>query len=194
MKKVTEEPKNEESRPNTNASSGFISTFKNAMATTLGKVAGCCGCLGLIVVIIIVLAVIGTGSHNSSSSSSSSSNGSSSQSSSETNISSPNPTKQLTWTTTHSYTGSGNKKTEIIHVGNDWKINWSCDPSSFMGGSYNLEVDVNNSDNTSADYGAVNELCQNGNTSGSTEEHQSGDVYLNISSEAAWTINVQELK
>lgn len=57
-----------------------------------------------------------------------------------------------------------------------------------------MELDVDNSDGTPFDYGAINTICQSGNTSGSTEEHQSGQVYLDITSEAAWTILVQELK
>ncbi len=44
------------------------------------------------------------------------------------------------------------------------------------------------------DMAAVNTICKSGNTSDSTEEHQGGDVYLDITSEAAWKIQIQELK
>ncbi len=81
------------------------------------------------------------------------------------------------WTTTHSFTGSGIKKTAIFSVPDDWKIIWSCNAGSFYGNQYNVQVYVYNSDGSIADV-AINELCKTGNTSGETEEHQSGDVYL----------------
>jgi hypothetical protein len=52
---------------------------------------------------------------------------------------------------------------------------------------------VYNSDGSIADV-AINELCKSGNASGETEEHQGGDIYLDINSEADWTIKVQEFK
>jgi hypothetical protein len=106
----------------------------------------------------------------------------------------PPPTQApAKWTTTHNYTGSGIKKTAIFTAPDDWKIVWKCNPSSFYGSQYNVQVLVYNSDGTIADL-AINELCKNGNTSGETEEHQGGDVYLDINSEGDWTIQVQELK
>ena len=100
---------------------------------------------------------------------------------------------QKNWTTTHTFTGSGSKKTGIFSVPADWKINWTCKPSSFTGNQYNLVIFVYNSDNTLADSG-VNTICKAGNTSDSTEIHTSGQVYLNIISEGDWTIQVQESK
>src|SRR6266704_3421046 len=52
------------------------------------------------------------------------------------------PTKASTpvqqkWTTTHTFTGNGNKKTAIFSVPDDWKIVWKCDPASFTIGQYN---------------------------------------------------------
>jgi len=103
------------------------------------------------------------------------------------------PAGQQNWTTTHTFTGSGSKKTGIFSVPADWKINWTCKPSSFTGNQYNLVIFVYNSDNTLADSG-VNTICKAGNTSDSTEIHTSGQVYLNIISEGDWTIQVQEPK
>ena len=103
------------------------------------------------------------------------------------------PAGQQNWTTTHTFTGSGSKKTGIFSVPADWKINWTCKPSSFTGNQYNLVILVYNSDNTVADTG-VNTICKVGNTSDSTEIHTSGQVYLNIISEGDWTIQVQEPK
>lgn len=108
----------------------------------------------------------------------------------------PTPTpKPLTFQVTHTYTGNGNKKTETFTIaGNDWKVDWSCNPSSSFGGQYNIIVDVNNSDNTPMDPGAINTICSTGNTSGTTEEHQGGTFYLDVQSEAAWTIKIDELQ
>ncbi len=104
------------------------------------------------------------------------------------------PSKPQTWTTTHTYNGTGIKKTETITVPNDWKIQWSCTPSSFMGNSYNVIIGVYNSDGTIADPAAINAMCKDGNTSGETEERTAGNVYLDVNSEGDWAINVQELK
>jgi hypothetical protein len=79
----------------------------------------------------------------------------------------------------------------VFSVPNDWKIVWNCNPSSDALGSYNIIVDVDNSDGSPFDPAAINTICQSGNTSGSTEEHQSGSVYLDVQSEAAWTIQIQ---
>src|SRR6266571_3026223 len=99
------------------------------------------------------------------------------------------PAGQKNWTTTQTFTGSGSKKTGVFSVPADWKINWTCKPSSFTGNQYNLVIFVYNSDNTLADSG-VNTICKAGNISDSTEIHTSGQVYLNIISEGDWTIQV----
>ncbi len=98
-----------------------------------------------------------------------------------------------TWTTTHTFTGNGIQKTAIFTAPDDWKILWKCDPSSFTGGEYNVIVTVYGSDGSIQDI-AINATCKAGSTSGETEEHQGGQVYLDINSEADWTIQVQELK
>src|SRR5579875_761696 len=107
----------------------------------------------------------------------------------------PTPTpKPLKWTTVQTFTGNGDKKTAIFDTPVDWKIVWSCNPSSFYGGEYNLIVSVYGSDGSDIDLSAINTICQAGNTSDLTEEHQGGQVYLDIASEGAWTIQIQELK
>src|SRR2546421_1393197 len=106
----------------------------------------------------------------------------------------PAPTQPpAKWTTTHTFTGNGIKKTAIFSVPDDWKILWSCNAQSFYGSQYNVQVYVYNSDGSLADV-AINELCKPGNTSGETEEHQSGDNYLEVNSEAAWKVQIQEFK
>jgi hypothetical protein len=104
------------------------------------------------------------------------------------------PTHTPRWSTVQTFTGNGSKKTDTFHIDDTWKINWSCTPSSFDSGSYNLIVSVDNKDGTSLDFGAINTMCKDGNTQDSTNEHTGGDVYLDIISEGDWTFQVQEYK
>ena len=107
----------------------------------------------------------------------------------------PVPT-QGTWTVTHTYKGNGEKKTEIFTVGNDWKIDYAC--TGFTDGTGvggDLSVTVYGADNSYIDL-PVNEQCPAGkNTTGESEEHQGGSVYLDISaSGGGWVVQVQELQ
>lgn len=111
---------------------------------------------------------------------------------------SPTPTpKPLVWTTTHAYTGNGSKKTEVITVPDDWKILYSCTFQNIGGvtGDGALAVSVYNSDGTIADL-AINATCKDGvaHTTGETEEHQAGQVYLSVDGTGDWSIQVQEMK
>jgi hypothetical protein len=81
-------------------------------------------------------------------------------------------------------------------VGNDWKIDYAC--TGFNDGTGidgSLSVEVDSSDGSYLDL-AVNEVCPAGkNTTGETEEHQGGDVYLDISGTGGgWVLQVQELQ
>jgi hypothetical protein len=98
-----------------------------------------------------------------------------------------------TWTTTHTFSGNGIKQTEIFTISSDWQLQWTCDPSSFPIGSYNVQVFIYNADATLAGL-AVNTICKDGNVGDSTELHQGGSIYLEINSEAAWTLTIQELQ
>jgi hypothetical protein len=104
----------------------------------------------------------------------------------------PTPTHTPTWITTHTFTGNGAKKTGFFTVPDNWKLVWKCNPSSSYGGEYNVQVFVYGSDNSLVDL-AVNTICKAGNTGDSTDEHQGGQIYLDVNSEAAWTIQIQEL-
>jgi hypothetical protein len=147
---------------------------------------GCGSLVALVVFIVIISAATSGGKSGSTSTSSGADNTSNTTNSSA-------PSKPQTWQTTHTYSGSGIKKTETITVADDWKIQWSCTPSSFMGNQYNVIITVYGSDGSMKDV-AINDMCKNGNTSGETEEHSGGDVYLDINSEGQWSITVQELK
>ncbi len=106
----------------------------------------------------------------------------------------PTATNPPVWTVIQTFTGNGDENTNLFNAPNTWRIVWSCDPSSSFDGSYNLMVDVNNSDTSSLDPGAINTICQSGNTSGMTNEYQGGTVYLDVTSEAAWTIQIEVLQ
>jgi len=108
----------------------------------------------------------------------------------------PTPAHTPKWTTVQTFTGNGAKKTAIFTASNDWKILWSCqgltDGSGVDGVLY---VTVYGSDGTIIDPNAVGATCKYGKvTSDSTEEHQGGQVYLDINTGLSWTIQVQELK
>lgn len=109
----------------------------------------------------------------------------------------PQPTPTQTpapkWTVTHTFSGSGIKQTPTFTAPDDWRILWSCTPSSFYNSSYNVIVTVYNSDGSISDI-AVNTICKSGNTHDYTEEHSGGPVYLDINSEGDWKIQVEELR
>ncbi len=102
------------------------------------------------------------------------------------------------WTTTHTWNGNGSKKTEIFTVPGDWKILFICTYQNIGGvtGDGALAVNVYGSDGSIIDPGAINATCKNGiaKTTGETEEHQGGQVYLDVNGTGDWTVQVQELK
>ena len=111
----------------------------------------------------------------------------------------PAPTQApAKWTTTHTFTGNGSKKTAIFTAPDDWKILYSCTFQNNGGVTDDgiLTLSVYGADNSIIDAGAVNVTCKNGvaHTTGETEEHQAGQVYLSIDGTGDWTVKVQELK
>ncbi len=108
------------------------------------------------------------------------------------------PTHPTTWTTTHTFQGNGTKKTAIFTVGDDWKILYACTFQNIDGVTADgvFTVSVYGADNSVIDPGAVDVTCKKGvqTTSGETEEHQGGQVYLDIGGTGDWTVQVQELK
>ena len=101
-----------------------------------------------------------------------------------------------TWTTTHTFTGSGTKKTATFTVGNDWKITYSCSGMARIAENGFLGVAIYDADGSIANPAAINATCKFSSaiTNGETEEHQGGQVYLSISGTGNWTVTVQELK
>jgi hypothetical protein len=101
------------------------------------------------------------------------------------------------WTTTHTFTGSGAKKTATFSIGDDWKIVYTCSGMNIGGttSDANFIVSVYNSDGTLVDPAAINTICKaDKTTSDNTEEHQNGNVYLDVNAEGDWTIQIQEMK
>ena len=109
----------------------------------------------------------------------------------------PQPTATNTptpkWTVTHTYTGNGIKQTPTFTAPDDWRLVWSCKPSSSYVGEYNVIVTVYNSDGTLSNI-VVNTICKAGNTGDVTEVHGGGSIYLDVNSEAYWELQVEELK
>lgn len=102
---------------------------------------------------------------------------------------SSSPSSPSSGSSTYTFSGNGVQQTDTISLSSDWTLEWTCDPSSFVFGSYNVQVFVYNSDGSLAGV-AVNTICSSNNTSGSTVIHQGGSMYLEINSEAAWTLTV----
>lgn len=98
------------------------------------------------------------------------------------------------WVTTHTFTANGPMKTADFTVANDWKMQWTCNPASDSLGEYNVIVAVDNADGTELDPMAFNTICKAGVTSGSTQEHQGGNVYLDNQTGGNVIITIQELK
>ena len=103
----------------------------------------------------------------------------------------PTPAHALKWTTVKTFTGHGGERTSVFTMPDDWKIVWSCDPKSFQG---NLNVAVYGPPDGALVNVAVNTGCKPGKTSGSTEEHRGGQVFLVIGGNGSWKLQVQELK
>lgn len=102
-------------------------------------------------------------------------------------------TKSLTWQTTHTFSGNGEKKTDVFTVADTWKIKYTC---SGMGQGIDgvLGVSVYGSDGTIQDV-AVNATCKDGKTtSDTTTEHSGGQVYLDVTATGDWSVDVMEQK
>lgn len=108
--------------------------------------------------------------------------------------STPAPTQPpAKWTSTHNYSGTGDKQTGVISVPDDWKIVWSCDARNNYGVQGFLGISVYSSDGSMSDDVSGN-CAANKITTDSSEEHQSGDIYLKVYAGVPWTIQIQEFK
>jgi hypothetical protein len=144
----------------------------------------------------------GTSTTNSATDTNQTTTQATSQPTQPSNSSTPLPTKAPVqtpkWTTVQTITGNGSKKTAVFTAPNDWKILYSCTYQNIGGvtGDGVLTVSVYGSDGSIIDPAAINATCKNGvaKTTGETEEHQGGQVYLDVNGTGDWTLIVQELK
>ena len=95
------------------------------------------------------------------------------------------------WTTVHDFNGTGNEQTPTFSVPDNWRLIWTCDLAPFGGKQYSLIVNVSNADGSVLVPDAINKVCMPGHTTAITQEFPGGTVYLDITSEAAWTMEVQ---
>lgn len=156
---------------------------------------------GVVVVVVIVIISIAAAGHGSPQPAASTTPATSQRSTQAANQPTSQPTQppaQQTWTTTRTFTGNGAKKTAIFTAPGDWKILYSCTYQNIDGVTADglLTVSVYGSDGSLVDPAAINATCKNGvaKTTGETEEHQGGQVYLDINGTGDWTVQVQELK
>jgi hypothetical protein len=153
-------------------------------------IAGGCGCLTVLAIIGIVIIASSTATV---------SNVASTAATAQTTTqpaATAAPASTGKWTTVQTYSGNGIKKTPVISVPADWQIAYTCKGIDVSGTTVDgvLVVTVTNSDNTPADV-AVNATCKAGKTTSDvTEEHQAGQVFLDINSTSDWTIQVKEMK
>jgi hypothetical protein len=107
------------------------------------------------------------------------------------------PIPSGTWTTTHTFTGTGRNETGIFSISSDWKLLYTCTYQQISGTSTTVDgylgVSVYSPDNTILDV-AVNTRCKETQTTGETEEHIGGNIYLDINATGDWKIQIQELK
>lgn len=145
-------------------------------------------------ILVIIVGMVLVSNHSTTSSTSSKADQSDTPVASTTT---PVSTTVPQWKTIHTFIGVGSKKTVTFAVPGDWRIAWSCTGVAVGNGTLvegALAAIIYNSDNTLADTG-FNTTCKGSNTPtvDSTEEHQAGDVYLNIMATGAWTIQIQAL-
>ena len=159
------------------------------------------GCVGLVILVALIVAIaVATSSGNSSTATTSATTSQVTQPAQQSTQAAvtATPVHTLKWTTVETFSGNGNKKTAIFTAPSDWKILYTCTYQNIGGvtGDGALGVNVYGSDGSIIDPGAINATCKDGvaKTTGETEEHQSGQVYLDVVGTGDWTIQVQELR
>lgn len=155
--------------------------------------------LWITLAVVVLVIIIAIASHSGGSSPSTSTTSSNTNTSTITQpTAKPTTAPAVKWTTVQTFTGNGAKKTSLFAVSNDWKIVWTCNGQNIGGVTADgvLTVSVYGSDNSIVDPGAVNATCKAGSkpTSDVTEEHQGGNIYLDVNATGDWTIQIQEMK
>lgn len=100
------------------------------------------------------------------------------------------------WTITHTWTGTGDKKTGIITVPNDWKITYTCYGATIAGTRVDGSLAITLYQKNFTQIGLpINEACKV-KTTDSIYEHTPGatHIYFDITVLGPWSIQIQELK
>lgn len=97
------------------------------------------------------------------------------------------------WTTTHTFSGSGEKTTATFSTSGDWKLTWTAQASNLSEAFFG--VSVYDASGNLIDTGATSTIPAGKQGADSTEEHTgAGSFYLKVYAGVPWTITVQELK
>jgi hypothetical protein len=99
------------------------------------------------------------------------------------------------WTITQTFSGTGTSKTATFTTNGDWQLNWYCSLPASGTGLYTITIDVDRPGQKSpVEPFAVNAICfATFATSGSVTEHQSGTLYLSVTSDTQWTVQIEQL-
>jgi hypothetical protein len=123
----------------------------------------------------------------------------------------PTPTATVVgqqWVTIWSQSGQGDANSAAFSVPSHWRLVWTCDPASFQGQPYYVQVDLEwQHDGTPYRISAVNTTCQAGATSGYTDFGAGASATISAriwllnatagrrdASTATWTLQAQVLK
>ncbi len=94
------------------------------------------------------------------------------------------------WKLQQTLHGTGNEKTSTFTVPKHWQMTWQCT----LAGKNDIDIlfaNLNNTNGTVADPGAINGICKDGNTSDWTQEYEAGTYNLHVFSNTSWTIQLQ---
>lgn len=97
--------------------------------------------------------------------------------------------------------GNGIKQSNSFRVGgHGQQLTWSCDPASFQGYAFNVQIFVYNADTNQtylADAIPVNAMCgkDSGQSTGDTTSlhWSSGNYYIKVNSEGAWHVTITDM-
>lgn len=104
-------------------------------------------------------------------------------------------TAPKTWQEVKTIKGDGAKKTENFTVGNNWKIQWECQGNTQYGIDAPLFITVYKEGSTlPLDTASTTCKATDTKTTGETELHKGGTVYLDINAGIPWKLTIQELK
>ncbi len=145
----------------------------------------------IVLIVAIILVSFGIWHVASSSASYASTSAKTSTTTASTPLPTATPTPQRIWNTFLTVSGgNGTKNTQKFKVPADWQFTWSCKGVDGVDGG--LYIVIYNANGSLYNAGAQVTCLATKQVIGSAEEHQSGDVYLNINGNGPWTVTVQK--